>query len=68
LVAAMVSGSLLRTGVVGSLTLALCMLLAIRRCLCALLHNERYQFTSWRCGVPLATLVAVGAALKLAAA
>lgn len=68
LIAAMVGGSSLQTGVVGSLTLALCALFAIRRCVCALWHNERYQFTSWRCGVPLAALLAVGAALKLAAA
>ena len=68
LIAALVSNSPLQTGVVGSLALVLCALFAIRRCVRALWHNERYQFTSWRCGLPLAALLAIGAALKLAAA
>jgi hypothetical protein len=28
--------------------------------------NERYRFTTWRWGVPLATRLALGAALKVA--
>lgn len=44
------------------------MMFAIRRSVRALWHNERYRFTTWRCGLPLTALVAVGAALKLAAA
>lgn len=67
-IAAFIGGTSLQTGVVGSLTLALCVLFGVRRCMCALWHNERYQFTTWRCGLPLAALLAVGAALKLAAA
>ena len=68
LIAAMVSSSSLQTGVVGSMTLALCTVCSVRRCMRALWHNERYQFTTWRCGVPLAMLIALGAALKLAVA
>ena len=68
LIAAMISSSSLQTGVVGSMTLALCMVYGVRRCMRALWHNERYQFTGWRWGLPLAALLAVGAALKLAVA
>ena len=68
LIAAMVSSSSLQTGVVGSMTLALCVLFGVRRCVRALWHNERYRFTTWRCGLPASALIAVGAALKLAAA
>ena len=67
LLAAMVSGSSMRTGILGSLALTLCGLFAIRRGGRALWHNERYQFTTWRCGLPLAVLLAIGAALKLMA-
>lgn len=67
LIAAMVSSSLLPTGVVGSLTLAVCALFAIRRFARAVWHNEQYHFTTWRCGAPLAALLALGAALKLVA-
>lgn len=68
LIAALVSHSPLQTGVVGSLALALCALFAIRRCVRALWHNERYQFTTWRFGLPLSALLAIGAAVKLVAA
>lgn len=67
LIAAMVSSLSMQTGIVGSLTLALCVLFGVRRCVRALWHNERYQFTTWRCGLTLAVLLAVGAALKLIA-
>lgn len=67
LIAAMVGSLSMQTGIVGSLTLALCALFGVRRCVRALWHNERYQFTTWRCGLPLAVLLAVGAALKLMA-
>lgn len=67
LIAAMVSGSALPTGIVGPLTLALCALFAARRCVRAVWHNEQYHFTTWRCGVPLAALLFLGAALKLVA-
>ena len=68
LIAAMVGDSSLQTGGVGSMTLALCMVCGVRRCMRALWHNERYQFTTWRWGLPLATLITLGAALKLAVA
>ncbi len=68
LLAVVISGTSLQTGAVGWLALALCGLLAIRRCVRALWRNERYQFTSWCFGLPLAALLAIGAALKLAAA
>jgi hypothetical protein len=67
LITAMVGSLSMQTGIVGSLTLALCMLIGVRRCVRALWHNERYQFTTWRCGLPLAVLLAIGAALKLMA-
>ncbi len=67
LIGILVSGSSTQTGAVGSLTLALCALFGMRRCVRALWRNERYQFTTWRCGLPLAVLLAVGAALKLMA-
>jgi len=56
----------LDAGVVGPVALALCALIAVRRCIRALLHNERYRFTTWRLGVPLVALLALGAVLKLA--
>ncbi len=67
-IAALIGGMSLQTGVVGSLTLALCVLFGVRRCVRALWRIERYQFTTLRWGWPLAALLAVGAALKLAAA
>lgn len=67
LIAAMVGSLSMQTGIVGSLTLALCVLFGVRRCVRALWRNERYQFTTWRCGLPLAVLLAIGAALKLMA-
>ena len=67
LIATLVSSSSMQSGVVGSLTLALCALFGMRRCVRALWRNERYQFTSWRFGPLLAALLAVSAALKLMA-
>lgn len=67
-IAAFIGGTSLQTGVVGSLTLALCVLFGVRRCMSALWHNERYQFTTRRWGLPLGTLIVLGAALKLAVA
>lgn len=68
LIATMVGSMSLPAGVVGLLAQALCALYAVRRSVRALWHNERYQFITWRCSVPLAALLAVGAVLKLAAA
>lgn len=54
-------------GIVQSVLLALCSLSAIRRCALAIWRNERYRFTTWQLGRPLALLMALGALLKLAA-
>jgi len=67
LVAFMVTKLSLATGVAGMVVLALCGLIAIRGFVRALLRNERYRFTTWSLGVPLATLLALGALLKVAA-
>ena len=45
LIAAMVGSLSIQSGIVGTLTLALCVLFGVRRCVRALWHNERYQFT-----------------------
>lgn len=66
--AALVSSTSLQTGAVGSLTLAMCMLFAVRRCVLAAWRNERYRFTTWRCGLPLAALLVLGALLKVTVA
>lgn len=67
LLALLVVTAPLPSGVVGPVVLALCALIAVRRCGRALWNNERYRFTSWRLGVPMMSLLAFGAALKLAA-
>jgi len=67
LIAALVVDATVDTGVVGPVVMAMCALFAVRRCARALWHNERYRFTTWRLGVPLVALMAVGAVLKLAA-
>jgi hypothetical protein len=54
-------------GIVQSVLLGLCALMAIRRCARAIWRNERYRFTTWQLGRPLALLAALGALLKLAA-
>jgi hypothetical protein len=36
-----------------------------RRCARAVWRNERYRFTTWRWGLPLATLLALGVTLKI---
>ena len=56
----------LNAGVVGPVVLALCALIAVRRCGRALWHNEQYRFTTWRLGVALGALLAIGILLKLA--
>ncbi len=55
----------LPAGVVGPVVLALLALIAIRRCGRALWHNEQYRFTTWRLGVALGALLAIGILLKL---
>ncbi|MCB2019389.1 MAG: hypothetical protein KDG44_01155 [Burkholderiaceae bacterium] len=57
----------LATGVAGPVVVALCILFAVRRGVRALWRNEQYRFSTWSLGVPLATLLALGALLKVAA-
>jgi hypothetical protein len=45
------------TGIAGRTVMALAVLTAVRRSYRALWSNERYWFTTWRWGVPLATLL-----------
>ncbi len=56
-----------KTGVVGLVIQALSILFAFRRTWLALFRNERYRFTTWRWGVSLASLVALGALMKVLA-
>lgn len=56
-----------QTGVIGMVLQALSILFALRRAYLAVCWNERYRFTTWRWGVPLASLVALGALIKVLA-
>jgi hypothetical protein len=67
LIAAFAITASVDTGAVGSVVLTLCAVFAVHRCIWAVWRNERDRFTTWRLGVPLAALLAVGAILKLAA-
>ena len=51
-------------GVFGQVVGALLILFAIQRSSRALFRNERYRFTTWRCGLPVLGLVALGALIK----
>jgi hypothetical protein len=53
------------TGIVGNVGLSFVVLVDARRLHTAILRNERYWFTIRRWGLPLAGLVAVGAATNL---
>jgi hypothetical protein len=57
----------IKTGVAALVIEAISILFALRRAHCAYLQNERYRFTSWRWGVPIASLLAFGALLKVLA-
>ena len=61
---ATVSGS---TGIVGWVLVGLGVVLLPLRVRRAVWQNERYWFTTWRLGAPLAALVAIGLAMKLLA-
>lgn len=65
-VAVMVTRSQVELAIVGNVVLALCGLFAIRRFCRAAWRNEQYRFTTWRLGVPLAALLALGTLLKVA--
>ena len=53
------------TGLAGAVAVSLLVVVAARRSHRAILRNERYWFTTWRWGLALAGLAAVGAATKL---
>ncbi len=53
-----------KPGVLGLVIVALSMFFAVRRCRSALFKNERYRFTTWRWGIPVMGLVALGALIK----
>ena len=53
------------TGLVGTVAVSLLVAVAARRTHRAVFRNERYRFTTWRWGLALAGLAAVGAATKL---
>ena len=57
----------LDTGNFGNLAMALIVVLGVRRVHRAVWRNERYRFTTWRWGVPIATLATMAWALKLLA-
>ena len=54
-----------KTGVIGPIIQALSILFGVRRAYVAFYWNARYRFTTWRWGVPLASLVALGAMIKV---
>ena len=53
-------------GVVVPVVIALAALFAGRRCWQAIMFNERYRFTTWRWGYPVALLMVLGLLIKLA--
>lgn len=53
-------------GVVVPVIMALAGLFAVRRCWQAIVMNERYRFTTWRWGYPVAMLMVLGIFIKLA--
>lgn len=67
LVGAIVANVPYAAGIAGRFALALCVVCAVRRATRALWSNTRYRFTTVRLGMPLATLIAVGAFLKIVA-
>ena len=54
------------TELVGAVSLAFCLLYALRRARRAVWDNERYWFTTWRLTVMIACCVIFGWALELA--
>ena len=56
-----------KTGVIGPVIQALSILFALWRAYLAVFWNERYRFTTLRCGMPIASLVALGAMIKILA-
>lgn len=56
-----------KAGVVGLIVDCLLVLMTVRRTSTALFRNERYRFTTFRWGIPVITLVALGIAMKAVA-
>ncbi len=54
-----------RTGVVGTVAMALLVTIAARRSHKAIFRNERYRFTTWRYGLVLTWSAVVGAVMKM---
>ncbi len=54
------------TGLSGAVVVALALIVAGRRLYRAVWRNERYRFTTWRWGVPVATLLLAGLIIKMA--
>ena len=65
LVAVLVTQATLDIGLFAPVILALCALLAVRRCVRAVWRNERYRFTTWRWGRVAAPLLVVGVVMRL---
>lgn len=57
----------LSTGLVGAVAVSFLVAIAARRTHRAVFRNERYRFTTWRWGLALAGLAAMGAATRLLA-
>ncbi len=62
---AVISALSVKTGVAGLVIQASLGLFALRRARLALFCNKRYRFTTARWGAPLASLIALGALMKV---
>ena len=67
LIAAFAANLSIDSGLVGRFVIAACVLVAMRRCSRALMHNERYRFATGRWATLLAAMVMMGVMLKLPA-
>ena len=64
---AAVANARFNTGIVGVVVMAVATMSIVRRAQRALWRNERYWFTTWRWGVPVATLASLAWTIKLVA-
>lgn len=67
LVAFAVSAMTVSHGLVGNVVVAMCAVLGLRGAWTAACRSSHYRFTTLRFGMPLASMLALGVALKLAA-